>query len=204
MICRTCSTDKPLAEYYVDRRNGLPQRHCKECSRVRARARYATEEYKAWSRDRQRARRSDPDRLAKDRETLRLWRLSHPDRYVAQYRAQNVKAYNADPDKSRARSRLRPKEKHLAAQNKRRARMLGNGGNGVSREEWEEIVAAHDYACAYCKNVCAKLTRDHVVPIVKGGADEPSNTVPACQRCNSRKGKRLLSELPKDFFHASA
>ncbi|NLD21621.1 MAG: HNH endonuclease [Bacteroidales bacterium] len=45
-------------------------------------------------------------------------------------------------------------------------------------------------ACAYCRTKQSrkiKLTRDHVVPVSKGGLTTRPNIVPACQRCNSSK-----------------
>jgi hypothetical protein len=40
--------------------------------------------------------------------------------------------------------------------------------------------------CAYCENVGA-MTVDHVLPLVAGGLDEPSNIAPACASCNTSK-----------------
>jgi hypothetical protein len=36
---------------------------------------------------------------------------------------------------------------------------------------------------------------DHVVPVTRGGGDEPSNLATACWTCNEMKGNRLLSEI---------
>lgn len=45
--------------------------------------------------------------------------------------------------------------------------------------------------CTYCK--CeAKTTFDHVLPRDKGGPDDISNMVPACQSCNSSKSNKNL------------
>lgn len=35
----------------------------------------------------------------------------------------------------------------------------------------------------------AKATIDHKIPLVKGGADNPSNMVLACENCNTEKGE---------------
>ncbi|KAA2284184.1 HNH endonuclease [Arenimonas fontis] len=46
--------------------------------------------------------------------------------------------------------------------------------------------------CLYCGNEFSRhaLTRDHVVPLSRGGRDVWENVVSACFHCNSRKGGR--------------
>ncbi|MEM9529909.1 MAG: HNH endonuclease [Pseudomonadota bacterium] len=53
------------------------------------------------------------------------------------------------------------------------------------------------HMCLYCGEVLppAWLTRDHVIPVARGGRDRWENVVTACRACNQRKGSRLLSEL---------
>ena len=46
--------------------------------------------------------------------------------------------------------------------------------------------------CFYCGE--PGTSRDHVIPRSKGGSDEPSNVVIACQWCNSSKRNRTLEE----------
>jgi hypothetical protein len=41
---------------------------------------------------------------------------------------------------------------------------------------------------------------DHVVPRCRGGSNELENLVLACGQCNSRKGTKLLSELPEEWW----
>ena len=50
--------------------------------------------------------------------------------------------------------------------------------------------------CLYCGKDFAdgELTRDHVVPVSRGGDDNWDNVVAACKRCNHFKGSRLLHE----------
>ena len=50
--------------------------------------------------------------------------------------------------------------------------------------------------CLYCglKFSNRDLSRDHVIPVSRGGLDDWMNVVTSCKRCNTRKGNRMLSE----------
>lgn len=48
--------------------------------------------------------------------------------------------------------------------------------------------------CAYCQKESDDLHRDHVVPRSRGGSDNATNVVMACQPCNSTKSDQLPSE----------
>lgn len=56
--------------------------------------------------------------------------------------------------------------------------------------------------CLYCgKDFSdADLTRDHVVPVSRGGHDGWDNVVAACRRCNHYKGSRLLEECSMELL----
>ena len=51
--------------------------------------------------------------------------------------------------------------------------------------------------CHYCgKNVgAAKLTMDHLVPLIRGGRSTKGNVVAACKDCNDAKRHRLAFEF---------
>ena len=51
-----------------------------------------------------------------------------------------------------------------------------------------------DGSCQYCsKRIClSESTIDHVVPKSKGGKNTWENVVLACEKCNQKKGNRLL------------
>ncbi len=53
-----------------------------------------------------------------------------------------------------------------------------------------------DHRCIYCggKFIKSDLTRDHVLPISRGGRDRWENVVAACKRCNVYKGNRTPEE----------
>ena len=53
-----------------------------------------------------------------------------------------------------------------------------------------------DHTCLYCGEQFwdFDLTRDHVIPVSRGGADAWDNVVTACRPCNQRKADRSLEE----------
>lgn len=62
-----------------------------------------------------------------------------------------------------------------------------------TRPEWLDKSALLGNVCIYCGEV-KPLTRDHKIPLVRGGNDAIENIVPACRRCNCRKGRRTATE----------
>ncbi len=63
------------------------------------------------------------------------------------------------------------------------------------------LFARDHYQCQYCgrQNTELKpresLTRDHVIPMSRGGLNEWTNVVTACSSCNTRKASRLPHEI---------
>ena len=63
------------------------------------------------------------------------------------------------------------------------------------------LFARDSYRCQYCGRHRTELrgrdflTRDHVVPVSRGGANDWGNVVAACSPCNNRKGNRLPREV---------
>jgi 5-methylcytosine-specific restriction endonuclease McrA len=63
------------------------------------------------------------------------------------------------------------------------------------------LFARDHYRCVYCGRHRTQLrgreflTRDHVLPISRGGGNTWQNVVTACSPCNNRKGNRLPDEV---------
>lgn len=59
-----------------------------------------------------------------------------------------------------------------------------------------ELFRRDRHMCAYCGGIFtdAKLTRDHITPRSKGGADTWMNVVACCARCNQKKDDKTLQE----------
>lgn len=62
------------------------------------------------------------------------------------------------------------------------------------------LFARDDYTCQYCERRQHELrpreclTRDHLIPMSRGGLNEWTNVVTACSSCNTRKGNHLPDE----------
>lgn len=62
------------------------------------------------------------------------------------------------------------------------------------------LFARDGYRCQYCGRSQAELsprqglTRDHLVPLSRGGTNDWTNCVTACSVCNTRKGNLLAEE----------
>lgn len=119
---------------------------------------------------------------------IKRWKLENPER-IREY---SKRQRERDPEKAKQASkawRQRNWDKEYATQCRRRARILAAPVNDFTSLQWEQLKRDFQFRCAYC-NRKRKLTRDHVIPLSKGGAHTLSNIVPACQSCNSSKGTK--------------
>jgi 5-methylcytosine-specific restriction endonuclease McrA len=69
------------------------------------------------------------------------------------------------------------------------------------------LFARDRYTCQYCNRHRTELrpreflTRDHVIPLSRGGDNTWENVVTACSPCNNRKGNRLPHEVGMQPLH---
>jgi 5-methylcytosine-specific restriction endonuclease McrA len=102
------------------------------------------------------------------------YRLKHHDKV----RAANVKWYAANRDRY-----------SLYVRN-RRVRMLGAAGTH-NQKDIAELFKSQSGACAGCACcLAAGWHVDHVMPLVLGGSNWPSNLQLLCPACNLRKGAK--------------
>lgn len=72
----------------------------------------------------------------------------------------------------------------------RRARRAGTSlDTHHTEDQWQELLKICGHRCVCCgrHQSEAPLTRDHVIPLSKGGLDAITNIQPLCRNCNSMK-----------------
>jgi hypothetical protein len=83
-------------------------------------------------------------------------------------------------------------------------------GKGFSLDKLGRVILTNKtlfgrdrHVCAYCGNhfTSNKLSRDHVVPVSKGGLDIWTNVVTSCIDCNTRKGAKSLSQAGLELLY---
>jgi len=82
---------------------------------------------------------------------------------------------------------------------RRRARLKESEGS-FSTEEWLALIEKFDF-CPMCKRPwneipllegrSSVITRDHIIPISRGGSNSIENIQPLCYSCNSAKGNKM-------------
>ena len=134
--------------------------------------------------------------------TAQAWRAAHPEERRALWRAWYIahrlergayqQTYGAEHRAQLTAShrvwRLAHPERARALTAARRARTAG-AARSHSVQEWLEKVALLGGVCTYCGEA-KPLTRDHKIPLSRGGTDDIENILPACRSCNSRKRTR--------------
>lgn len=78
--------------------------------------------------------------------------------------------------------------------NKRRTRVLKAIGSHTTKE-WNKLKKKYNYMCLCCKKIEPeiKLTRDHIIPLIKNGTDYIENIQPLCKSCNCKKHTKIIN-----------
>lgn len=76
---------------------------------------------------------------------------------------------------------------HLKA---RRYAKEKNAEGSHTLTEWTDLKDSYGNVCAFCGSN-EKLTKDHIIPLSKGGSDYIENIQPLCKSCNSKKHNHI-------------
>lgn len=70
---------------------------------------------------------------------------------------------------------------------------------GYKEHEWDSLVLYYRGRCLRCKRRGTPrnpITRDHIIPRIKGGPDILDNLQPLCKSCNSSKKDKTIDYRP--------
>ena len=75
----------------------------------------------------------------------------------------------------------------------RNRRIIENGGFHTANE-WETLKAQYNWTCPCCKESepKIKLTKDHIISLLRGGSNNIENIQPLCMPCNRKKHTQII------------
>jgi 5-methylcytosine-specific restriction endonuclease McrA len=208
--CSVCHKILPLTAFYKRKKTGKVDANCKDCQKAKvyawrstprgfAMAQASRDKYNATEQGKATKRAADlsPSKLAYQKEYAKTdaGKLTTHRANTSQKGRARHKRYKATPQaraKYLAWKRTPAGKTSIHKQKINRRLLLSHIESALTQHEWESIQEKAKYRCFYCKKRDKKLTKDHVIPLVKGGKDIASNIVPACRRCNSVKGAKIL------------
>ena len=81
----------------------------------------------------------------------------------------------------------------------RRRAIKRNAKGDFKKEEWSKLKEDCNFMCQLCGRLEPeiKLTIDHIIPLINGGAHCVDNIQPLCLSCNSSKKGRIWKEVKK-------
>jgi hypothetical protein len=200
--CSECNIDKDISEFNKNSRNKSGYKSkCRDCEhlyylRNREKIIASVKKYDESHKEQRRAsvRRYDEHHREERKQYCKDYRKkNHQERvrkdheYYASHREQvleSVKKYSKSPQ-----GRI------VAAKSRHTRRSRNNCVNRtLTLEQWNKILFMQNGKCADCgKRFSSKCspTKDHIIPLAKGGGLTFENTQALCKNCNCKKNDKI-------------
>lgn len=168
---------------------------CKDCKKLQD-SLYRQSHKKEIIETNRKYKEKNPD---KAKLYSKVYRESHKQKisdYNTEYRRKNKEAINA----RKRETYIAPsddKRKQISLVDKENLRIRTHRYEATKKclpsnfalKDWNDCLESFDFECAYCGNK-DNLTKEHFIPVSKGGGFTKENIIPACHRCNcSKSGK---------------
>ena len=223
--CKIC-----IKKYREDNKDEINKKRKEYRENNKDKIKKQSKKYREKNRDKIKEYKKEYDKTHKDkikeykeknRDKIKEYRENNKDKikeYQKEYYIDNkdkikkqIKEYkekNRDKIRQREREyRLSEKGKQIAfnSQSKRRFKEE-NQGNGITEEQWLEMMKFFNWKCAYSGEYIGgnskERTIDHIIPLNKGGEHEVWNCVPMLRSLNCRKqDKDMLSWYKGQSFY---
>jgi 5-methylcytosine-specific restriction endonuclease McrA len=205
-VCSTCKNEFPETEFFKDksRPDGLDPR-CKACAAERNKKYRAnnSEKLKLYKQQYHIKNRDEICKKLKERyykyhETAMLQSKKYREEHREELRikAINYRIENAEIIKTKQREYNKtPKGKLNDSRHGHKRRCLSKQTPcTLTLIQWEKIIESQGNKCAICgKRFCKSRppTKDHIIPLSKGGGLTFENVQALCKSCNSSKQNKL-------------
>lgn len=142
-------------------------------------------------------------------QTLNVWKKKHPSLSESLKSGKEVvdrEVENALLKRALGYNYIETTKERLESADAQRSRHddEGNAYIELTTNEWEAAIQSFDNACAFCGSDDKELTKDHLLPLSKGGHMSKENIIPACRPCNSSKKDHDWEDwFPKQDFYSS-
>jgi len=179
--CIKCGAIKPIDLFHSDKqRKDGHYSQCKDCEHLHKRPSRSAQ----WSREhpglRSISRKKHDD---KNREEINTRKRKYRQEHLESIKYHNKEYKKQHPDIVKNSRR------------KRRAKMKGAGGRGITATDWQIIITKYGNKCLACGSI-ENITMDHVIPLAAGGTHDPDNVQPLCKSCNSKKAIKIIDYRP--------
>lgn len=202
--CRECNREKQREYYQLNREKLLESKRVeyaenKEKHRERNKLKY--------QKFRERTLSWQKQYYKDNKESIEEYRKEYYQKNKDRLRREARERYYEDVEKTRAQRRVTnnryrksPKGKlNSSRQSTKRRRLIKDAEDSLTLHQWEITVEYFGGLCAYCGKVPENLHRDHVTPIIDGGANEYGNVVISCSTCNLSKGAKDVHKWFKEY-----
>lgn len=183
MVCISCGRDLSLERFDDRPETRLGKfRKCRDCRQETFMANL----------------RGDPERYEVHLAKHKDYHDSHKD----EERAQKLRYFSNPLNRIRQREQLRQhylnnKDRYTAYW-RRRMEREANAPGKFTDDDLQRIYRDQDGRCVYCgADLSDGYQTDHIVPLIRGGSNDPSNIQLTCARCNRTKGAKTHDEYLK-------
>ena len=190
--CSKCGEILHISRFHKDKNGKYKTRpDCKECSRKYQKEYNKNNKEKISKRQKIWYEENKDDILKRSKERYE----KNKDSILEKQKEYNKKWAKNNPEK-------------ILNRNNKRCNKEENQGNGITKEQWLEMMNFFDWKCAYSgeKMESNKTTNgrtiDHIVALDNGGENEPWNIIPMKKGYNTSKHTKDMLEwyLEQPFF----
>lgn len=199
--CTKCGSEKPATtEFFYAHSEGKCglRPDCKDCQAAKRRAYFAKhresmlEQQRAYNRARRARERveginKDKDYYEKNKERLI--------RQAVEYNRRNKDQYLS---RLRAWRKLNNEKVNVYTRNRRA--LMRKAGGFHTIDDVRRLFAEQNGRCVYCRSELGRSYHvDHIMPIARGGSNDPSNLQLLCRMCNLLKRDKLPEEFAREM-----